>query len=369
MAPFVYPPIEPDPDPAPLSPTIPLNPPMVGEASPFDHVDGQNRDLILESIRAWVRNQLRAWTTAWQNYLVYWLQLVEDWLNGWAAAADEYITEHAVAGYSWRTTATPIAETGPTDVEITDTDELRPLVVGDLVSDESDVVRYGIITAVIDATHATVTPIRELRGPQGFAGFGWWQTVTPIAHTGTTDVVLTADPNRTPQVHDLVMDQTDAVAYGQITVVTDPTHVTVEFIGTLQGPPGIADTGSFDYTTSSLEPFGDPGDVYQGQMVGQPNMVGAFVITTSSRAWVRVYASEAYMIADENRDILTPLNIADDHGCYLDFVSIPSELDKTLTPGIQFTDIGDGLWMSITNTDVTDPAEIAVHFDYRIFRE
>src|SRR5690606_34954309 len=99
---------------------------------------------------------------------------------------------------------------------------------------------------------------------------------------------------------------------------------TVEFISTLQGPPGIADAGEFDFTTGELEPYGDAGDTYQGQMADQPNMVGAFVITVTSRSWVRVYASEEYMIADEDRSILTPLDIADDHGCYLDFVGIPT---------------------------------------------
>lgn len=435
MAQFTYPPITPDPDPAPLSPTIPLNPPMVGEASPFDHVDGQNRDLILESIRAWVRNQLRAWTTAWQAYLVYWLKLVEDWLNAWAQAADEYITAHAISGYSWRTTATPIAATGTTTVEILGVDqEFRPIVVGDLVSDETQYLRYGIVTIVVDPTHATVQFLGELRGltghgwwvtatpisatgtttvtltpesdrlPQvndlvsdqssalrygiivavnsptsvdvnplgilrGLPGFGWWETATPIAHTGTTDVVLSSGPDRSPQINDLVIDETSEVAYGEITAVTDDTHVTVAYVGTLQGPPGIAATGVFDFTTPVLQPNTVAGDTYQGQMAAMPQMVGAYVLTTNDRSWVRVYASQAYMLADAARDILTPLNIADDHGCYMDFVGIPAELSKTLTPGIMFTDIGDGLWMSVVNTDPVNPAAIDIHFDYRIFRE
>ncbi len=50
-------------------------------------------------------------------------------------------------------------------------------------------------------------------------------------------------------------------------------------------------------------------------------------------------------------------------------MSIPAELSKTLTPGIMFTDIGDGLWLSVTNTDPDDALDIHVHFDYRIFRE
>src|ERR1700744_5111260 len=118
MAKFTYPPLTPDPDPAPLSPRIPLNPPMVGEASPFEHVDAQNRDLILESIRAWVNRVLLVWTKAWQDYLVYCLALVSSWLNEFVVGADAYIPEHAIAGYSWRTTTTPIAAEGATTVTL-----------------------------------------------------------------------------------------------------------------------------------------------------------------------------------------------------------------------------------------------------------
>lgn len=250
MASFDYPPLTPDPDPAPLSPSIPLNPPMVGEASPFEHVDGQNRDLILESIRAWIRTVLLRWTKAWQDYLVYWLALVAAWLNEFVTEADAYITEHAISGYSWRTTVTPINPTGTTAVTIVVSDpDHRPLAVGDLVSDQSPNTRYGIITALIDATHATVTPIGIL---QGFPGFGWWPTVTAITHSGTTAVVLIVDPTRAPQVNDLVLDNSASAAYGKVTIVTDATHVTVAFIATLQGPQGIqGDPG----------PQGDPGVV------------------------------------------------------------------------------------------------------------
>ncbi len=456
MASFDYPPLTPDPDPAPLSPSIPLNPPMVGEASPFEHVDGQNRDLILESIRAWIRTSLLRWTTAWQNYLVYWLGLVSTWLNEFVSEADSYITEHAISGYSWRTTTTDLAPVvgNTTTVELIVDTVLRPVAVNDLVSDDSAQVRYGIVTALVDPTHAVVETLGELRGfaghgwwttttpinstgtttveltadstraPQvndfvsdetsalrfgqinailtdtlvdvvpigvlrGLAGFGWWSTVTPIAHSGSTDVVLGTSPDRTPQLRDLVVDETDSGAYGEITVVTDPEHVTVVYIGVLQGPigpigdtgptgdtgpvgpvgpigpPGIADAGSFDYTTPSLA----SGVADQSQMVGEPDMVGAFSVSTDFPAWVRVYASEAYMLADATRGITIPLDIAADHGCYLDFVSYALELSKTLTPGIQFTDLGSGVWISITNTDPVDPQSISVHFDYRIFRE
>jgi hypothetical protein len=427
--PLIYPPLNPDPDPAPLSPTIPLNPPMVGEASPFDHVDGQNRDLILESIRAWIRGVLLVWTTAWQRYLVYWLALVEAWLEGFITAADAYITEYAVAGYSWRTTVTPIAISGPTTVVITGFDAVhRPLVVGDLVSDQTDSKRYGIITSLVDATHAVVNPLGILSGlpghswwvtatpigatgttnvvlaaevdrlPQvndlvsdessalrygivtvvidathvtvsplgtlrGLAGFGWWTTATPIAHGGSTAVVLATGPDRVPEVNDLVVDQTTSSAYGEVTAVTDATHVTVMYVGTLQGPSGIAGSGMFAVTT----PVVAPGAAYQAQMAGQPQMVGAYKLITSAPSWVRIYASQAQMITDQGRPIGAPLDIAADHGCYLDFVGVTSELTKTLTPGVQISDIGSGLWLSVVNTDPANPETVTLTLDYRIF--
>jgi len=242
MGAFTYPPLTPDPDPAPLSPTIPLNPPMVGDASPFIHVDGQNRDLILESIRAWIRTSLLEWTKDWQEYLVYWLALTADWLNTWATEADGYITTHAISGLSWRTTVTPIANSGTTDVVlVVDTDH-RPIVLGDLVSDQTTEVRYGIVTALIDATHATVTYIGQLQGPQGIQGepgYSWRTTATPIADTGTTDVVLVPDSDHPISLNDLVVDQSAAAHYGIITALIDSTHATVAHIGQLQGPQGI----------------------------------------------------------------------------------------------------------------------------------
>lgn len=368
MAPFVppEPPLIPDTTPAPTL-DVPLPPPEVGFGSPWAPADGENRDQILDWWRMWFRRVFFPWIDAWIAYWAAQWQKVIDYVNTWIDAADEYITLHAVNGHSWWKTDTVIATTGTTDVEIP-FDQYRPILIGDLVSDSTEDISYGQVTALIDNTHATVTYLGTLRGLTGAAGFGWWPTVTPIAHTGTTDVVLSLG-DRDPQVGDLVVDSSDSVAYGQISAVTDPEHVTVTYIGTLQGPPGIATVGAFDYTTATLAANGDPGDTYQGQMAGQPNMVGAYVLTTDNPAWVRIYASEAYMIADQARGILTPLNIADDHGCYLDFVSIGGELTKTLTPGIQFTDIGVGLWLSITNTDGVNPAAVAIHFDYRIFRE
>jgi hypothetical protein len=137
-------------------------------------------------------------------------------------------------GHGWWTTVTAISATGTTPVVLT-AEAGRLPQVGDFVSDQSSALRYGEVTAVTDATHVTVTPLGVLRG---LAGFGWWSTVTPIAHSGTTDVVLSSGPDRLPQVNDLVVDETTSSAYGEITAVADATHVTVAYVNTLQGPPG-----------------------------------------------------------------------------------------------------------------------------------
>lgn len=370
MAPFVppEPPLTPDaPQPAPDLET-PLPEPIVGYGSPWAPIDAENRDRILAWWRMWFLRVFFPWIKAWTAYwAAQWARIIA-YLNSWLTYAGQYIEDHAVNGHSWWKTTTVISAVGTTVVELP-FDQYRPILVGDLVSDTTDDIRYGQVIALVDATHAEVTPLGTLRGLRGFAGNGWWITADPIAHSGTTSVVIPTNPTRDPQVGDIVVDGTSSVAYGQVTTITDSTHVVVTYIGTLQGPPGIADIGSFDYTTPELQPKGDPGDTYQGQMVGQPNMVGAFDLTTTDECWVRVYASEAFMLADAARDILTPLDISDNHGCFLDFVSIPGELDKTLTPGIQFTDTGSGLWLSVQNTNVTTPKIIGIHFDYRIFRE
>lgn len=278
----------------------------------------------------------------------------------------EYLGDlRGLAGLSWWATETTINASGTTDVILPSYPGRRPQV-NDLVSDNSSSLRFGQVTVVTDDTHVTVTPLGTLRG---LAGFGWYTTDDGIAHTGTTDVELLSGPPRPPQLNDLVVDNSASSAFGEIVAVIDDTHVTVAFVNTLQGPPGVAEAGVFDLTTGDLSPSPGPGNVYQGVMVDQPNMVGAFVLTVSSPAWVRVYASEAYMLADASRPILTPLNISGDHGCYLDFVGIALELSKTLTPGIMLTDIGSGVWISVTNTDPDNIADVAVHFDYRIFRE
>ncbi|MGB5084577.1 MAG: hypothetical protein WBO09_08190 [Methylocystis silviterrae] len=350
MSPFVPP--EP-PDPPTLA--VPLPPPEVGFGSPWVPADAENRDRILDWWRMW-----------WRRVFFPWLAAFLAWLQAWLDAAAEYITLHAVNGHSWWKTDTPIIPETTTVVEIIPADEFRPLLIGDPVSDTTREVNYGQIIAVVDATHAEVQWIGSLLG---LPGYGWWSTVTEIIPAGTTAVVLTVSADRIPQLNDLVVTTAATSTYGRIITVTDSTHVVVEYLGSLRGAPGIADLGFFDLTTPTLAPYGDPGDTYQGQIVPFPQMVGAFVLDTDWPCWVRVYASEAYLLADVSRLPETPLNIADDHGCYLDFVSIPSELSKTLTPGIMFTDIGAGVWLSIVNLDINDPAAVAVHFDYRIFRE
>lgn len=368
--PFVppEPPLEPDaPEPSPPL-VVPYPPPEVGFGSPWAPADAENRDSILDWWRAWWLRVFFPWIARWIAYwAAQWARIIE-YLNTWLNYAGEYIEEHAVAGLSWRRTDTEIVPDATTLVEITPLPnaDIRPLLVGEYVSDTTRDVNYGVIVSVVDETHANVEWLGSLLG---LPGYGWWSTVTEIADTGTTPVVLAASPDREPQVNDLVVSTAESDNYGRIVTVTTPTNVVVEYLGSLRGPAGIAELGEYDLLTPVLEPQNDPGDTLQLQMTPFPQMVGAFVLTTDWPCWVRVYASEAYMLADASRLPLTPLVISDDHGCYLDFVSIPGELTKTLTPGIQFTDIGLGLWLSVRNMDVNDPAEIAIHFDYRTFRE
>ncbi len=444
------PPFVPDgPTPPPTLDT-PLPPPEVGFGSPWAPADAENRDRILDWWRMWFKAVFFPWIAA---FIAYWdtqWQRLADYINTWMAAADEYITLHAVNGHSWWKTATAIAPAGTTTVAlpfdqyrpilvgdlvsdsspavrwgqvtalvddthavvtyvgdlrgltghswwttvttiagagttdvIIDTDVDRIPVVGDLVSDQSTLTRYGKITVVTDTTHVTVTYIGQLQGPQGIqgdpgpastvpgpAGLSWWTTTTAIAHAGTTPVVLPTVAGHTPQVGDLVVNSSTTEAYGTITVVTDTTHATVAYIGTLQGPqgpqgvPGVAAVDAFDVTTGALA----PGAAYQAQMAALPQMVAAYYLTTSNPAWVRIYASRAYMLADAARDILTPLNIANYHGCYYDFVSNAGELAKTMTPGVMLADLGTGVWLSIKNPSLTLTYTVALHIDDRIIK-
>ena len=60
---------------------------MVGFASPFDHADGQSRDVILEAIRTWASENLLTWSGSWQTFF-----------NGWITAVDAYISANATQG-------------------------------------------------------------------------------------------------------------------------------------------------------------------------------------------------------------------------------------------------------------------------------
>ena len=72
---------------------------MVGFASPFDHADGQNRDIILESIRAWASQNLLTWSGSWQTFF-----------TGWIANVDNYLTANAIQG--------PVGPAGPNSVPV-----------------------------------------------------------------------------------------------------------------------------------------------------------------------------------------------------------------------------------------------------------
>ena len=100
--PIVTPPHPPVTVPEPLPRSVALNPPMVGVASPFDRVDGQNRDLILEAIRAWARGPLLDWATAWQSSHTEWMGSTEAWLDSWNAETSAYVQRvlDAVVGNS-----------------------------------------------------------------------------------------------------------------------------------------------------------------------------------------------------------------------------------------------------------------------------
>lgn len=105
-----YVPPTPDPDapaPDPVDPAVPLNPPMVGTASPFFRVDGQNRDLVVQSMRTWFARVFLPWVDAWSLFWANWrTKLIADWvawrdatvsyLNDWIDAASSWIDEHTI---------------------------------------------------------------------------------------------------------------------------------------------------------------------------------------------------------------------------------------------------------------------------------
>lgn len=237
------PPFDPPQPPEPVDPPnppelgVPLPPPEVGFGSPWAPADAENRDRILDWWRAWFRSVFFPWIASWTTHWNEWRTALLAYLDSWLDYAGDYIEEHAVAGYSWRKTDTALNPSGTTVVEIIPFDELRPILVGDMVSDTSDMTHYGQVSALVDDTHAVVTTLGSLRGIEGLS---WWSTVTPIDSSGSTPVVLPvdADPNRRPQIGDLVSDQSDDTNYGRVTIVTDSTHVTVEYLGSLRGAVG-----------------------------------------------------------------------------------------------------------------------------------
>lgn len=239
MAPFVppEPPLEPDDPTPPPALTTPLPPPEVGEGSPWAPIDAENRDRILDWWRMWFRRVFFPWIKAWGDYwAAQWARII-DYLNEWLDYAGEYIELHAVAGYSWRKTDTPLNATGTTTVELIPYDQYRPILIGDLVSDTSEESRYGQVSALVDDTHAVVTTLGSLRGLEGLS---WWVTATDITTDPTTVVLEPADdPNRQPQLGDLVSDQSITIVYGQVVEVIDDTHVSVSPIGSLRGLAGF----------------------------------------------------------------------------------------------------------------------------------
>lgn len=169
MSPFVppEPPLEPDAPTPPPELNVPLPPPEVGLGSPFVPADAENRDRILDWWRAWWRRVFFPWIASWGGYWsLQWLNVI-NYLNTWFSAAEEYITENAASGLSWQKTNAPIASSGSTNVEIIPVSPIWPLRVGDLVSDTTDNSNYGVITSVIDTTHATVLYLGSLRGAPG----------------------------------------------------------------------------------------------------------------------------------------------------------------------------------------------------------
>ncbi len=194
MSDFPPPPFEPDAPTPPPSLTVPLPPPLVGEGSPWAPIDAENRDHILDWWRMWWRRVFFPWIIAWIQYWAdQWARLAT-YLNTWITAADAYIVEHAIAGYSFRTTATDIAGTGTTDVVFTSIDvDHRPIVLGDLVLDQSADGNWGIVTVLIDDTHATVQFLGSLRGPQGIQGIQGIQGLPGLIQSIVAGANITVD--------------------------------------------------------------------------------------------------------------------------------------------------------------------------------
>lgn len=298
--------------PALLSPLVPLNPPMVGTASPFYVVDGENRDLVLDSIRTWIRTVLLAWTKSWEDQLTEWESDVATQLDEWLTEAAAYITDHAVAGLSFRTTATPVAGAGTTNVVLVVDTDLRPITIGDLVLGSDAAGNYGIVTALIDDTHATVTYVGSLRGPQGIPGLSIRNTNTVIAGGGgTTDVVIAVTPNRPPAITDLVVDTTTDSNWGIITAIADATHVTVAQIGSFKGATGADGPPGADGTDGTNGTDGIMSSVVAGANVVVDSTDPANPIVSAVGAWTftdpdtmnTTYTGDGNPVSPANGDI------------------------------------------------------------------
>lgn len=346
-------PFEPDPTPAPLSPNVPLNPPMIGEATPFDRVDAQNRDIILEAIRAWARGPLREWTTKWQYALVKFILDVTAWLNRVIKGMWEYIDAHTIK--SLKAFATTLNPGQPATATITGT-----------INDPE--FRFGI--------------------PKGDPGRSWWLTNTRFGpNPGSQVTVLGANSSKPAAVGDYVMfiapdaeeDDPDNGRFGIVTsIVTAPSVVRLTPTGSLRGPAGFAEPGTVEVVTGVLEApefdgetdENNPGSFYSGPLL-TPEMAGVYDLTVSGPAWVRVYVSEEYALADINRLEPEPIDIKKNFGIYLDYLASAEDVSsyyKVLSPGVQYTKVDDKpLWVVIRNL-ADAPASITLTQNFLTFR-
>jgi len=351
---FEAPPIEYDPAPDPVLQDVPLNPPMIGTADPFNRVDGQNRDTVIAAIRAWFRKIFLPWLAAWTEFWTNWrTKLINDWntfrlsivnwLNGWTHAIEVWIDDVLTQMENYILEHT-----------------INTISIGEIATGAPGSYADASITGTINDVVVNFTI------PRGYNGRGWFSIDQQIPVDGSIIDAVVVN-NDAPNYHDFAIS-VGSGNYGYITDVISKISenqwaVKVQYIDTLRGSPGIAYAGNitvdFDDAPS--------GDVKTGQLDVE-QMIGAFKITTNAQCWVRIYASEAHMIADENRLIDEPIDVSTDHGVYLDYVSIPTSLVKTLSPGVMISDTGDGIWYSITNTS-NIVSDISVNLDYRIFRE